>query len=316
MRLFVSSTVYDLLDVRAVIAEVLPILGISPVMSDDKLSDFRVEQSQSSIETCLVNVRECDEAMFVLDQRYGPRLGKYGFDDISATHLEYRAAVTSGLPLHFFVRDRLEAEYSIWKRNGRSDSVELAWVGKRDHGLFELLEEHASLREGQNNWYTTFSNAVDLRRALEQRLGPRNLPKVLRETVQNNLFPLFRLDVAAEFVSVNGQNLSVKAHLTNVGGAPAFDVIARWENHGDEIRHQVVPPGVGVKLPVLMIPVMQSTEIRNEFSFEYDTAIGVRVIQRYDAGARAVGAGGILHGGELLEQRYVRSDGPSFQIEE
>ena len=56
MRIFVSSTVFDLLDVRAEIAELLRELGIAPVMSDDKLSDFDVKQDVNSIETCLLNV--------------------------------------------------------------------------------------------------------------------------------------------------------------------------------------------------------------------------------------------------------------------
>ena len=44
MRVFVSSTVFDLLDVRAEVAELLRDLGIAPVMSDEKLSDFAVNQ--------------------------------------------------------------------------------------------------------------------------------------------------------------------------------------------------------------------------------------------------------------------------------
>ncbi len=39
MKVFVSSTVYDLLDIRAEIAELLRSLDISPVLSDDPISD-------------------------------------------------------------------------------------------------------------------------------------------------------------------------------------------------------------------------------------------------------------------------------------
>ena len=40
MRVFVSSTVYDLVDIRGELEQLLRELGISPVMSDHKLSDF------------------------------------------------------------------------------------------------------------------------------------------------------------------------------------------------------------------------------------------------------------------------------------
>jgi hypothetical protein len=92
MRVFISSTAYDLLDVRAELASMLRSIGITPVLSDDKLSAFEVQPDKNSIETCLVNLRACDEAIFLLDRRYGSSLKGAGFDDVSATHLEYQTA--------------------------------------------------------------------------------------------------------------------------------------------------------------------------------------------------------------------------------
>jgi len=71
MRVFISSSVYDLIDIRAELAEQLRAIGITPVLSDDKLSDFRVQHDVNSIETCLVNVDSCDEFLLILDQRMG-----------------------------------------------------------------------------------------------------------------------------------------------------------------------------------------------------------------------------------------------------
>lgn len=116
MRVFISSTVFDLIDVRAELGELCRSVGIIPVLSDDKLSDFRVQPDENSIQTCLTNVESCDEFVLILNRRYGPRLGKFGFDDISATDLEYRKAVDRKIPIHFYVRDRLDADYSIWKK--------------------------------------------------------------------------------------------------------------------------------------------------------------------------------------------------------
>ena len=146
MRIFVSSTVFDLIDVRAEIAVQLKSMGIVPVMSDDKLSDFQVQPHVDSIETCLVNLASCDEVVLILDRRYGPKLGNAGFDDISATHPEYRRAKVLGKPVHVFVRDRTEADHGIWKKNKKDKSFKLNWIREEDFGVLEMLDEHKALQ--------------------------------------------------------------------------------------------------------------------------------------------------------------------------
>src|SRR4051812_7537858 len=117
MRVFISSTAYDLIDIRAELFEYFKSLGIIPILSDNSLSDFTIEHNINSIETCLANVDRADEVVVILDKRYGPSLKSAGYDDVSATHLEFRRAIERRKPIHFFVRDRLEADFSIWKKN-------------------------------------------------------------------------------------------------------------------------------------------------------------------------------------------------------
>ncbi len=75
MKVFISSTCYDLIDVRCELDDFLKSLGLLPVLSDSYLSDFEVQYDKNSIETCLVNVRSADIVIVILDKRYGPRLG-------------------------------------------------------------------------------------------------------------------------------------------------------------------------------------------------------------------------------------------------
>ena len=142
MKVFVSSTCYDLVDVRAEVCEHLRSLGIKPVLSDDKLSDFQVPSDQHSIQACLVNVESCDAFLLILDKRYGPSLEKTGIADISATHVEYRHAVSCRKPIHVYARDRLIADHRIWSSNKGHTDLKLAWVqSAKDRKLFELLDE-------------------------------------------------------------------------------------------------------------------------------------------------------------------------------
>src|SRR5690554_3116552 len=92
-RVLVSSTCYDLLDLRAQLHSRLKASGLTPVMSDQLSSDFSVAESRDSVSTCLVNLVSCEACIVVLSQRYGPSLKRANFPDVSATHLEYREAV-------------------------------------------------------------------------------------------------------------------------------------------------------------------------------------------------------------------------------
>lgn len=105
-QIFVSSTCYDLLDLRSEIEGFLSDKGVTPIMSDSAKSGFEVLADQNSIKSCLANVERSDAVIVILCRRYGPKLGSVGFDDVSATHFEYREAVTVNRYLRFAERDR------------------------------------------------------------------------------------------------------------------------------------------------------------------------------------------------------------------
>lgn len=127
MRVFVSSTCYDLIDLRAELEAHLRDLGLQPLLSDSLTSGFEVVPTADSIETCLANVRASDAFVCVLSQRYGPSLKGAGFDDVSATHLEWLEARKAGKHIHLYARDRLLGDHAVWKKN-RDSQVNLAWV--------------------------------------------------------------------------------------------------------------------------------------------------------------------------------------------
>jgi hypothetical protein len=313
MRVFVSSTVYDLIDVRAEISALLNLMGISPVLSDDKLSDFHVQQSANSIETCLVNVAASDEVIVILDKRYGPRLGDYGFENISATHLEYQHAVKEKNPIHMYVRDRLEADFGIWKRNKRKDSVELTWVKKPDYGLFDVLDEHSRLsaKAKQSNWYRTFTSTVDLKASLRKYFDKRVLPERVIDAISRNAFPLFDLKVQATNSVVDFcQVLHVKARVTNVGGSPAFDVAFYWSedmNSADKkSRRNIIAPRAFVKMSFMYGVGEGALGIKKKLIVEYSSPLGVGVVDTFEVGShiRPGPQPVMFSGGKLLTREF------------
>lgn len=324
LRVFISSTVYDLIDVRAELSAHLAAMGVTPVLSDDKLSDFRVQQEMNSIATCLVNVESCDEFILILDRRYGPKLGKAGFDDVSATHLEYRHAIASGRPIHVFVRDRMAAEYSIWKQNKRSEAIGFPWVKEEDLGLFELLDEHAKLsaERQRSNWYSTFANSVDLKAALTNHLNPSILPQKVVEAIQDNRFPLLSIElqttvekVATPLTRRGGERRLMKfaSRLKNIGRSPAFNCVVSWGGAATEASDRtIMAPGQSIVLTFLK---WDDEPVERTILAEYESATGVLVRDTFMVHGQRQGSA-FLSGGVIKQRDFIRSAMPAVQIQE
>ena len=326
MRIFVSSTCHDLVDIRAELADQLRTLGIVPILSDDKLSDFVVQTDTNSINVCLANVESCDEVILILDRRYGPRLGKSGFDDFSATHLEYRHAIANDVPVSVFVRDRTVADYSTWSDNSDHTGLKLRWVRDRDHGLFKLLDEHKLLTaDDRPNWYHTFTNSTDLRAAVRKRYSPRLLPQQLAEAINDQRFPVMSVDVKAEIMQ--GRPLSepskfiVKTYVRNVGGGAAFDCTFNWEEaelqreDGEQVMKCTVMPSDGRTMQFVSAPRQSGEYVTSNLLVTYQSSLGVEVRDRFLIGYQ-MESSILKQGGTLVDRRYVRSTGARLIIED
>jgi len=320
MRVFVSSTVYDLVDIRGELEQLLRELGISPVMSDHKLSDFNLACDANSIETCLLNVESSHAVIVVLDQRYGPPLGDYGFDDVSATHLEYRHAKLHGRPIYFYVRDRLEADFNIRRKNKAADGVKFSWVSPKDHGLFAFLGEHRELHANShdNNWFSIFTSSVDFKASVRQHFEPVIKPQVLLHAIQENRFPLFTRELDADQIRIgNVPTVQCRIVLKNVGLAPAFDFKTHWQIEGqDPETTDLVAPGQEVSSTV--ISNLAYGDVNIDFKVEYRASIGITVRERYKV--RCFIQGGLsptMFSGATLEERtYHNTPPPSLVIQD
>ncbi len=223
-RIFVSSTVYDLLDIRAEVEQFLRDMRFIPVLSGSATSGFQPLPDRNSIETCLANLRQCDAMIVILCQRYGPSLERAGFPDLSATHLEYMEAKNLEIPIHMYVRDRLEADYSIFRKNRKAD-VKLMWVQEQeDRRLFDLLGEHRELVHGKpgSNWFDTFRNSVELKMLLKRDLGPIASRNELETLISENRVPIMAVDV--DVTPPQRGEMMITINVRNVGTVPAYRV--------------------------------------------------------------------------------------------
>jgi hypothetical protein len=255
-KVFISSTCYDLIDVRAEIKALLEDMGFEAQLSDDDLdSAFEVsgDIDKTSIQECLDNVNTCDCFLLVLSQRYGPPLGKVGYDDVSATHLEYQEFIRrkergDKVKLFVYVRDRLFQDFSTWRAN-RKQVIKHPWVPEKDsERLFGFLDEVSKLnahdgKDGTNNWFTRFRDSTTLKDVIRRHLNVLSPRALLARLVRDRRMALVGVTAAlpgtehqtvrdVAFSPINHQGLKagdgfqaqVKFRVTNLGDVAALNL--------------------------------------------------------------------------------------------
>lgn len=286
-RVFVSSTCYDLLDLRGEVEVHLRELGLTPILSDRATSSFVVKPDVNAIETCLVNVRDADHFICIISQRYGPSLGP-DFGDISATHLEYREAKRLKKPLRVYVRDRTDADFGTWKANKDKSDLKLGWVkDSRQYRLFELLDEHRALsaEAPTTNWYWPFRDSVDLKERLTSDFGEVSRRAKLRRLIEEGLVPNIRPRLRGR--NKEADQVTFQLEFPTYTPQPALGVALTWQGNrvelGDISMHQTGAASVKATVP----PVGRHHEF--EFRIELSTDRGHHIedsfVLQYDAEA-------------------------------
>lgn len=157
--LFVSSTCYDLAQLRADIKDFADSIGLEPILSE--LDSFPIDPSQNTIQNCLDAVRNrADIFLLVVGGRYGSinEKGK------SVTNLEYVEAASRGIPRYVFVKNEILSILPIWKANPSADFSATVDSPK----LFEFV---SGLRDKGEVWVFPFSTAQDIVSTLRRQLS-------------------------------------------------------------------------------------------------------------------------------------------------
>ena len=286
-KIFISSTCYDLIDLRAELKEYINSLGLSPIMSDNLESKFEIFPDQNSIETCLINLRSCDVVILILSQRYGPSLAKAGFTDYSATHLEYLEAVKCKIKTIVFVRDRLEADFTNFKKTRNEKS--LVWIEPKEQRLFEIIDAHKKLENDTiNNWYWTFKNSVDLKSRLAIDLKSEIKENRLNNLINSGNMPILVIN-SVNFNKCGVERYALVLKIANMGNQSAIDpnaLIFKAKNYKEVIENNLeksILNYVLVPIPSLMAGEMHDSnviylEIKNNEIINNNITIVVEIV--------------------------------------
>lgn len=147
---FVSSTCYDLQQLRADLHQYLENAGLESVLSE--YATFPVDPDSTTVRNCQ-NVVENKADIFVLV--IGGRYGSAADKQKSVTNLEYLTARAKSVPVYVFVMRSLLSILPVWKENPEGNFAGVADSPR----LFEFI---SSIYEGGEQWVFPFDSAQDI----------------------------------------------------------------------------------------------------------------------------------------------------------
>lgn len=159
VNVFVSSTCYDLSQIRNGIKRCIEEMGHNPILSE--LKDFPIDTSLSNSENCINAVnKEADIFVLIIGNHYGSVV-EYGK---SITNVEFMTAVNKGIPIYTFALKQMTNLLPVWEKNPDADYSNVVDNNK----VFEFL---ADVRKKRGLWNFVFDNAQDITEVLKAQLS-------------------------------------------------------------------------------------------------------------------------------------------------
>lgn len=170
-RVFISSTCYDLGEVRDSLVDFLEGLHFEPILSDK--GDVFYHPDLHTHQSCITEVENCQLLILIIGGRFG---GEYKIDATkSVTNAEYLAARTLNRPVFTFIKREVYEDHRLYQRNKTKKTVmkdiEFPSIDKQEYAtqIFEFIND-VRLSE-TNNGFFSFEYARDIKNLLGKQLA-------------------------------------------------------------------------------------------------------------------------------------------------
>jgi hypothetical protein len=158
LKIFVSSTCYDLKQIRKDLQEFISLMGYQPIMSE--FDSFPVDPNDDTVANCIRNVEAADLFVLVIGGRYGYVLenGK------SITNMEYIYARKKGIPVFVYINREVITGLGLYKDNPKGNFKSLV----DNSNVFDFVNE---VRTVNQQWCYDFDHAQDISSNLKIRFS-------------------------------------------------------------------------------------------------------------------------------------------------
>ena len=162
-RIFISSTFYDLRQVRADIERSIRELGYEPIQHEAGRIPYSKNEPLEA--GAYREIELSDIIIFITGGKYGTQSTED--PSYSISQVELRRALEKGIQVFIFVESAVFSEYNTYKLNKDSDTIQYSSVN--DTKVFTFLEELYSLPN--NNPITKFEVADDITNFLKEQFA-------------------------------------------------------------------------------------------------------------------------------------------------
>ena len=159
-RVFISSTYYDLKNVRADLERYIKDRGFDPVLNERGQIPYGNEEKLE--EYCYREIENCDILVSIIGGRHG---SGSSYDPYSISQKELKTAIDLGRPVYIFVEESVLAEYETYKKNKESKDIEYAAVD--NVAIYQFMDEVFSLPI--NNQVAQFETSSEITVYLQEQ---------------------------------------------------------------------------------------------------------------------------------------------------
>lgn len=208
LKVFVSSTCYDLGIVRAELREFLQNLGHEPLMSE--YNDILFDPRDHTHESCINEVRNADAIILIIGSRFGgkgvpPALELIDFEalkassksteilsepnKVSITQLEILKAIELNVPIYTFVESKVMSDHLLYERNREKNfinDIDFPSIDKKETAIYVFRFINYLRLRHRNNSIFEFSKISDIQNILRKQWSSQ-LQRLLQEDRKRDL---------------------------------------------------------------------------------------------------------------------------------
>ena len=161
-RVFISSTFYDLRQVRQDLDQFVMSLGYEPIRNEE--GDIPYGKDVELEKYCYDEIKNCDILVSIIGGRLGSEsvTGPY-----SISQIELKTALKENKQIYIFIENTVLAEYQTYLLNKGNDQIKYKYVDSCK--IYEFIEEVNRLKV--NNNIKGFESTSDITKYLKEQLA-------------------------------------------------------------------------------------------------------------------------------------------------
>ena len=199
LKIFLSSTCYDLAVHRDELSKFFESLGHESILSDN--GDICYDPREHTYESCMSSVKECDMLVLLIGKRFGsgaiPKVtdkldleylasisnkseSVKNIKNTSITQIEVFTAIESNIPIYVLVDKGVHNDFFLYKNNDCNINISYSHIDKNEDAkyIFDFIEYISN--KNKNNAIETYSKIDDIRKYLATQWS-QYFQKLLKE---------------------------------------------------------------------------------------------------------------------------------------